>query len=134
MIQRPIEVWGVLRLRSMAAPVKLVFLGFIMTCAFALWVVWVVADLGSDPEQIDVSRSASQVSQSNPPDSNRPSGDNGGSPSSNSPSSPSSPSRPSDPLLDAGGPSEGPLPKMPGGTCPQEFPVEKADGCYTATG
>ncbi len=33
-------------------------------------------------------------------------------------------------LLEAGGPSEGPAPKMPGGGCPAEFPVEEPDGCY----
>lgn len=33
-------------------------------------------------------------------------------------------------LLEAGGPSEGPAPKMPGGGCPPEFPLERADGCF----
>lgn len=33
-------------------------------------------------------------------------------------------------LLEAGGPSEGPVPKMPDGGCPAEFPVEKPDGCH----
>lgn len=33
-------------------------------------------------------------------------------------------------LLEAGGPSEGSVPKMPGGGCPAEFPVEKPDGCH----
>lgn len=33
-------------------------------------------------------------------------------------------------LLEAGGPEDGPLPKMPGGGCPEEFPAEKAKGCY----
>ena len=33
-------------------------------------------------------------------------------------------------LLEAGGPSEGPAPKMPGGGCPPEFPLERTDGCF----
>lgn len=33
-------------------------------------------------------------------------------------------------LMEAGGPENGPAPKMPGGGCPGEFPVEKAEGCY----
>ena len=33
-------------------------------------------------------------------------------------------------LLKAGGPSEGPVPLMQGGECPQEFPVKRADACY----
>ena len=34
-----------------------------------------------------------------------------------------------DPLLQAGGPEDGPVPPMPGGGCPREFPVEADDGC-----
>jgi hypothetical protein len=33
-------------------------------------------------------------------------------------------------LLDAGGPTEGPLPPMPDGTCPKEYPTEQARACY----
>ena len=33
-------------------------------------------------------------------------------------------------LMEAGGPEDGPAPKMPGGGCPEEFPVERGDGCY----
>jgi hypothetical protein len=33
-------------------------------------------------------------------------------------------------LLEAGGPSGGPVPIMPDGECPEEFPVEKSSGCY----
>ena len=53
--------------------------------------------------------------------------------------SPSPPPRPSPPvslnpgtLMEAGGSDEGPMPKMPGGGCPKEFPVEKENGCYGA--
>ena len=34
------------------------------------------------------------------------------------------------PLFTSGGPEEGPVPPMPGGGCPPEYPVEKSDGCY----
>lgn len=39
---------------------------------------------------------------------------------------------PQDPgeLLQAGGPSEGPVPPMPGGECPSEFPVQRGGACY----
>jgi hypothetical protein len=33
-------------------------------------------------------------------------------------------------LFDAGGPSTGPLPLMPDGTCPKEFPVKRGGACY----
>ena len=33
-------------------------------------------------------------------------------------------------LMEAGGPEDGPAPKMPGGGCPEEFPTERAEGCF----
>ncbi|QIN78910.1 hypothetical protein GBA65_10675 [Rubrobacter marinus] len=33
-------------------------------------------------------------------------------------------------LMEAGGPENGPAPRMPGGACPSEFPVERGEGCY----
>lgn len=35
-----------------------------------------------------------------------------------------------DDLLNAGGPAAGPVPLMPGGGCPAEFPVEQEGACY----
>ena len=43
--------------------------------------------------------------------------------------SPSTPS-PSDRMLNSGGPRRGPVPLMPGGECPPEYPVKKDDACY----
>jgi hypothetical protein len=33
-------------------------------------------------------------------------------------------------LFEAGGPEDGPVPPMPGGACPPEFPVNKDGACY----
>ncbi len=33
-------------------------------------------------------------------------------------------------LMNAGGPADGPLPLMPGGGCPTEFPIERDRACY----
>ena len=56
------------------------------------------------------------------------------SPSTASPSSPSPTSRPRPQgdrnLLDAGGPTNGPAPLMPDGTCPAEFPTKHKNLCY----
>jgi hypothetical protein len=42
------------------------------------------------------------------------------------------------PLMNAGGPTAGPVPLMPGGGCPEEYPVRRHEACYpeegTATG
>jgi hypothetical protein len=36
------------------------------------------------------------------------------------------------PPFNAGGPEDGPVPLMPGGGCPVEFPVKKGTACYAA--
>ena len=33
-------------------------------------------------------------------------------------------------LMQSGGPEDGPVPPLPSGGCPDEFPVEKGDGCF----
>ena len=33
-------------------------------------------------------------------------------------------------LMDAGGPEDGPMPLMPDGSCPEEFPTERGGACY----
>jgi hypothetical protein len=38
--------------------------------------------------------------------------------------------QPTDELFDAGGPTSGPVPLMPDGSCPAEFPVERSGVCY----
>ena len=43
--------------------------------------------------------------------------------------SPSTPS-PRDRMLKSGGPAHGPVPLMPGGECPSEYPVQKDGACY----
>ncbi len=37
----------------------------------------------------------------------------------------------SDNLFDAGGPAAGPVPPMPDGSCPPEFPTKQNGACYT---
>ena len=41
-----------------------------------------------------------------------------------------SPDRDRKPLMDAGGPTAGPVPLMPGGGCPEEYPVRRHGACY----
>jgi hypothetical protein len=44
---------------------------------------------------------------------------------------PSPPPQPNPDLFDSGGPTIGPAPLMPGGGCPKEYPIKRADACYT---
>ncbi len=38
---------------------------------------------------------------------------------------------PSDRMLESGGPADGPVPLMPGGECPSEYPLREDGACYT---
>jgi hypothetical protein len=51
------------------------------------------------------------------------------SPAASSPSPAPTPG--GDDLFKAGGPAEGPVPPMPGGGCPSEYPVPMDGACYT---
>ena len=50
-------------------------------------------------------------------------------PNSPSPTAPPPPPAPAPPF-NTGGPSDGPVPVMPNGGCPKEFPVEHEHACY----
>ena len=84
-------------------------------------------------DDYDYSASTSNsTTQSNPlPSSASPSSSSS---SSTSPSSPSPTFKPGPQgdrnLLDAGGPTNGPAPLMPDGTCPPEFPTKHKNLCY----
>jgi hypothetical protein len=45
--------------------------------------------------------------------------------------SPSPVPQPNPDLFDSGGPTVGPAPPMPDGECPKEYPIKRADACYT---
>jgi hypothetical protein len=36
-------------------------------------------------------------------------------------------------LLEAGGPAEGPVPNLPSGGCPKEFPIERQGACHAGS-
>jgi hypothetical protein len=40
------------------------------------------------------------------------------------------PPQPPGPLLEAGGPTNGPVPMLPDGSCPSEYPVKESGACY----
>jgi hypothetical protein len=78
--------------------------------------------------------SAEECSASAPSGSPNPKGPASSSAPASKPATkpaPASPSRqPKRNLYDSGGPENGPVPLMPDGGCPAEFPVERASLCY----
>ena len=88
----------------------------------------------SDPNGLDADgngRACDDASTTTTQSSPLPSSASSSSPSSSSPSPSSSPTPQGDRnLLDAGGPTNGPAPLMPDGTCPPEFPTKHNNLCY----
>jgi hypothetical protein len=103
-------------LRSGRLPVKLVVFVVVM-CALVAWGVL-------------ISSGETVLAQNQPPSK----GSTQPAPPTPTPSAQASPPRPGGDgtLMNAGGLSEGPVPKMPGGRCPTEFSIEKDGGCYVA--
>ena len=117
-------------LRSASMPVKMALIGLALFCCFAVWIF--ISNSKEEPGRIDASPQAAQTNQPDR-DNAQPGGRTSGptrTPDSQPP--PSSPPPTNDTLMEAGGPSDGPLPKIPGGGCPEEFPVEQPEGCYIA--
>jgi micrococcal nuclease len=51
-------------------------------------------------------------------------------PTTTTPPPTTSPPAPPTTTMDAGGPERGPVPPLPGGGCPEEYPVERGGACY----
>ena len=95
-------------------------------------------DLSQDDLSGDDSGDDLSEEDTGPPPGQPPNQPNGGQPKS-APSAPRptptpTPTPQPDPspgeLFNAGGPSEGPVPAMPGGDCPKEYPLQHGDACY----
>lgn len=118
-------------LREAGLPVKLALVGFVLVIGFTARMAWVtVVSPGGEPGHVEVS----QVAQKAPNQDNRDT-TGGTPPPPRPPPPPPSPRPPANDggLLNAGGPSGGPVPVMPGGECPPEFPAREADGCHAGT-
>lgn len=148
-------------MRDLSLPVKLALCCLVLACGFTARVGWAYLDVGTAVDTIstaraaDVSAASSSGSQeiaqsdSSSEDIEVTAGD-GTSTGSESDSSSGSESTTaaqgqygdasddqyqdeSDDLLSAGGSDDGPVPVMPGGGCPSEYPIDLIDGCYRST-
>ena len=134
-------------LRSAGLSVKLVILVSLTICCLAAWLlvgsggmVLAQGDIdGDSPDDPISSGLDDQPGEDGPlgqpsldgPDEPSSSPSFGDPPPTPSPSRPQPSPNPGT-LMEAGAPSEGPVPKMPGGGCPEEYPIEKGAGCYAS--
>lgn len=118
-------------LREAGLPARLALVGFILVLGLVARVAWVtLPDTGEEPGRVEVS----QVAQKDQPaKAGKAAGKAGAKTGGKAPAASPSPV-PSNKgaLLNAGGPSAGPVPAMRDGECPEEFPIREGGGCYAA--
>ena len=102
---------------SRTAALRLAALALLMVGAFVFWFVWRTA-LPDSVVQAQERTSVLEVPELNYTQTVV------------QPPAPTPPPQPQAPLMKAGGPSEGPVPVMPGGRCPKEFPVQLGNSCF----
>jgi hypothetical protein len=132
--------------RQQSSATKALIIALVITAPLMLWVVWQLTSLETpiltDPARAQESTSgqvttAEQTVQEAPatasstPEATTSTASpspNTASPSPNTASPAPTPER--GPLMDAGGPTAGPVPLMPSGGCPDEYPVLRHGVCY----
>jgi hypothetical protein len=137
-------------LESLSLPVKLALIALVLACGFTARVGWAHLDLGIWPGM----PGASGIANAQEGDSAQTSNDDidvGRDDATNASTSAdvqyddrtsadvqyedqtdATAQGSSSPLLEAGGPQAGPVPQLPGGGCPPEFPVDASGACYQA--
>ena len=127
-------------MRGAGLPAKLALIGLVLVCGFAARAGWEAlpdGGTGAEAQRVEVSRAAAQDKASQDKGAQPQNKGPGGSPGGSRPGGDSRPSPGASPqedgtLLNAGAPSRGPVPPLPGGGCPKEFPVAENGGCYDA--
>jgi hypothetical protein len=109
-------------LRSNGLVLGAIFVALLLAAGIAVYMVW---------EPLP----AAEAAQPSPnPQPKAPSGPQPGATPPGAPKAPPPPPPPPPPnpgtLMNAGGPADGPMPLMPGGGCPAEFPVQRDGACY----
>jgi hypothetical protein len=119
--------------RWQVSATKALVFALVLAAPPMLWVGWQLTNLErsilTDPARAQESTAAEQTVQETT--ANSPAPETTTSTASPSPNT-TSPARTErrKPLMDAGGPAAGPVPLMPGGECPKEYPVRRHGACY----
>ncbi len=112
-----------------AAALRLAALAFLVVGAFALLFAWKASQPGPavqaqektsvlEVPELDYTQVVVQPPAPTPPPTPTP------------PPRPSPPPPAAAPPFKAGGPEDGPVPRMPNGSCPKEFPNERGGACF----
>ena len=113
---------------------KPLILALLISTPLMLWVAWQLANMETAARAQEITTAqvttAEQTLQE-PPTTASPAPETTTTTASPSPTTATpAPTRDRGPLMDAGGPTAGPVPLMPGGGCPEEYPVQRNGACY----
>ena len=108
-------------MRQQSFATKALIFALVIAAALILWVVWQLTSL-----ETSILTDPARAQESTSPTPEATTSTASPSPSTGSPA----PTQERRPLMDAGGPTAGPVPLMPGGGCPDEYPVRRHGVCY----
>ena len=126
-------------MRWQSPTTKPLILALLISAPLMLWVAWQLTNLESSARAQETTAAqvttAEQTVQETPttasPAPETTTTTASPSPTTASPSpTTATPTQERGGLMDAGGPTAGPVPLMPDGGCPQEYPVRRNDACY----
>ena len=114
---------------------KALVFALVATTPLMLWVVWQLTSLEARAQGITSGQATTEQTLQGSPVTASPSPQTTPqtttSTASPGPSSATpAPTKRNKPLMNAGGPKAGPVPLMPGGGCPKEYPVQRQGACY----
>jgi len=113
---------------------KPLILALLISAPIMLWVGWQLTNLETAARAQETTTAPVTVAEQTIQESPTTASPAPETTTTTAPPSPTSatpgPTQSRDPLMDAGGPTAGPVPLMPDGGCPQEYPVRRDDACY----
>jgi len=116
--------------RRQSPTTKLLILALLISTPLMLWVAWQLTNLETSARAQEAT-TAEQTLQETPATVS-PTPETTTTTASPSPTTASpAPARERSPLMDAGGPTAGPVPLMPSGECPEEYPARRHKACYS---
>ena len=121
-------------MRWQSPATKPLILALLISAPLMLWVAWQLTSLETSARAQETTSAqvttAEQTVQETPTTAS-PAPETTTTTASPSPTTATpTPTQERSPLMDAGGPTAGPVPLMPDGGCPEEFPVRRNGACY----
>ena len=109
---------------------RMLVVALVLACGFTLLMAWKELADPTTPAQAQEETTTVQEPTTTPPITTptQPTAPEPPSPPTTPPTTTTTP--PPTTTMNAGGPERGPVPLMPGGGCPEEYPLERGGACF----